>query len=516
MNNPVELLGQVVADLDAVLRSDVIARLADDEKMALLRVAGEVQRRVEAVVVEAVASVDERPAGSGEPAFCGRYGCRTVNELLQRVLRTDAAGAGRVVRAAKAVRREVGVSSGAWLPARWPALREALVGGTIGVAGLLAAIGPIEQAGSRVGTADRLRADAELAAYARGFAEPDAEPDAGGDVAPAATPEDLRLLAQVIVQYLDPDGAEPADDIAMRVRGLTLGRAKDGVIPVRGRLLPEVAGQLQRLFDAYLNPKVDGPPVPGVMFRPSGEMDAKTPEVADDGAGMDDDALPSGDPGRMVDTRSRSQKQHDTLAAILGIAARHDDTPRLGGGAPTLVVSVTADDYTSGRGWAHVDGIDPPSPLVSRSTPRARAGCNGCCSTRTGGSSASAPPTGSSPRISVARSPSATASASSPAATSPRPGARSTTSPSTPTAAPPTPTTASPSAGTTTEPSTPPDGRSACATAHPTSADPPGGTPPDDGAHHDPRHHDLRRHGRRQPPAARQCSEHERPRPGSA
>ncbi|WP_136025898.1 hypothetical protein, partial [Microbacterium sp. K19] len=92
MNNPVELLVQVVADLDAVLRSDVIARLADDEKMQVLRVAGEVQRRVGAVVVEVVASVDERPAGSGEPAFCGRYGCRTVNELLQRVVRTDAAG----------------------------------------------------------------------------------------------------------------------------------------------------------------------------------------------------------------------------------------------------------------------------------------------------------------------------------------------------------------------------------------------------------------------------------------
>ncbi|WP_136040462.1 DUF222 domain-containing protein, partial [Microbacterium sp. A20] len=145
---------------------------------------------------------------------------------------------------------------------------------------------------------------------------------------PAATPEDLRLLAQVIVQYLDPDGAEPADDIAMRARGLTLGRAKDGVIPIRGRLLPEVAGQLQRLFDAYLNPKVDGPPVPGVVFEPSDRSDAgaETPEgtdgdagardgVADDGPETDDGVLPSGDPGRMIDPRSRSQKQHDTLAA---------------------------------------------------------------------------------------------------------------------------------------------------------------------------------------------------------
>jgi hypothetical protein len=214
MNSPMELLGQVVADLDAVLRSDVVAGLNDVEKMELLRVAGEVQRRVEAVVVETVASVDERPVGSGEVGFCGKFGCRTVGELLQRVLRTDAAGAGRVAKAAKAVRREVNLSSGGWLPARWPELRAALLEGTVGVAGVLAATGPVEQAGSRVGTADRLLADAELAAYARGIptagpaAGPDADADAEADadegsdagvecgVAPAATPEDLRILAQ--------------------------------------------------------------------------------------------------------------------------------------------------------------------------------------------------------------------------------------------------------------------------------------------------------------------------------
>lgn len=174
-----DLLGQVVADLDAVLRSDAVAGLSDDMKMELLRGAGEVQRRVDAVVVETVASVDARPAGSGELGFCGRFGCRTMGELLQRVLRTDAVGAGRVVRAAKAVRREVDLSSGGWLPARWPALRAAMLEGTVGVAGLLAATGPVEQAGARVGTADRLLADAELAAYARGCAMADTDTDTG-------------------------------------------------------------------------------------------------------------------------------------------------------------------------------------------------------------------------------------------------------------------------------------------------------------------------------------------------
>lgn len=379
MNPAVELLELVVADLDAVLRSEAMAELPDAEKMHLLRVAGEAQRRIDAVIVETIASTDPRPAGSGDTAFCGQFGCRTVTELLQRVLRTDAVGAARVVKAARAVRREVDLSSGGWLPARWPALRAALHDGVIGVAGLLAATGPVEQARHRVGTQDRLRADAELVDYARGIPITEISAGAGeaGDTAPSATPEDLRVLAQVIVQYLDPDGAEPAEDIAMRARGVILGRAKDGVIPIRGGLLPEVAGQLQRIFDAYLNPRVDGPPLPGVMFRPSAETDteATDPEATDAEGwitdrerllharnGMAEGILPSGDPGQAVETRTRAQKQHDTLAAALGIAARHDDMPRLGGSAPTLVVSVTAEDYATGRGWAHVDGIDAPVP----------------------------------------------------------------------------------------------------------------------------------------------------------
>ncbi|MFJ4254626.1 DUF222 domain-containing protein [Microbacterium sp. NPDC090003] len=399
MNSTAEYLDRVARDLAVVLRADVVAGLSDAEKMQVLRAAGEVARRVDAVVVETVGSVDQRPAGSGELAFCGRFGCRSMNELVQRVLRTDAAGAARVVKAGKIVRRELDFSSGVLLPARWPALRDALVDGAVGVAGLLAATGPVEHAGVRIGAADRLRADTELAEYARGFiaadsdsggsaegdTEADADSDGRFDASPPATPEDLKVLSRVIVTYLDPDGAEPAEERAMRARGIVLGRAKDGVIPIRGSLLPETAGQLRRIWDAYLNPKVDGPPIPavpsvhdaagssGVRFAPSNNNLDGTGEYSTDElfAGLlDDDVLPSGDAGRTVDDRSRAQKQHDALAAVLGIAARHGDMPTLGGAAPTLVVSVAAEDYASGRGWAHVDGIDdaPVSLATARHT----------------------------------------------------------------------------------------------------------------------------------------------------
>lgn len=359
-STPAAVLDDTVVALDAVLQSGTVGALDAGEMMDLLRVAGEIQRRVEAVIVDAVASVDPRPAGSGEPAFCGRFGCRSMNELLQRVLRTDGASAARLVKSARLVRREADLSSGEWLPARWPALREALLDGAIGVTGLLAATGPIEQAGPRVRLADRWEADAYLAEVARGEESDDDESDGGAEnePGPAPTPEDLRVRAQLIVQYLDPDGAEPAEDIALRARGVVLGRARDGVIPIRGALLPEVAGQLQRIWDAYLNPKVDGPPLPGVHFVPSPAHDDA--ESLDAAVSLDDEVLPSGDAGGMVDGRTRAQKQHDALAAALGIAARHDDMPRLGGAAPTVVITVAAEDYATGRGWARVEGVETP------------------------------------------------------------------------------------------------------------------------------------------------------------
>ncbi|MEV4667079.1 HNH endonuclease signature motif containing protein [Microbacterium sp. LWO12-1.2] len=383
MNHPVDVLDQVVRDLDGVLCAETVAGLSDAEKLDVLRAAGEVVRRAEALIVETVASVPARPAGSGDPAFCGQFGCRSMSELLQRVLRTDAAGAGRVIKAARLVRRDVDISSGGWLPALWPQLRAALVDGAVGITGLLAATGPIEQARGRVGAVDRLQADAELAAWARGTVviemDADADADPGIDVdepepGPAATPEDLRILAQRIVMFLDPDGAEPAEEATMRGRGMILGRVKNGLIPIHGDLLPETAGQLQRIWDAYLNPKVDGPPLPGVQFVPSDDGDARDGQDARDGrdardardrADRDGDVLPSGDPGGQVDTRSRAQKQHDAFTAMLGIAARHDEMPKLGGAAATLIVSVTAEEYATGHGWAHIDGIDTPTTIAA-------------------------------------------------------------------------------------------------------------------------------------------------------
>ncbi len=79
-------------------------------------------------------------------------------------------------------------------------------------------------------------------------------PDERGNPGPAPSTDELADFARALMLRIDPDGAEPDDRRAEHNRALTIGRLRDGVRPVQGGLLPEVAGVLERLFDALNNP----------------------------------------------------------------------------------------------------------------------------------------------------------------------------------------------------------------------------------------------------------------------
>ncbi|KQQ67254.1 HNH endonuclease signature motif containing protein [Microbacterium sp. Leaf320] len=365
------LVDQVVADLDRVLSDDALAGLSDAERVEVLQAAGAAFRRVEAVVVETIASTDAVD-------FPHSTGCRTPNELLQRTLLTDVRGATRVEKVVALIRRNVNLVSGDRLPARWPALREAMLDGAIGVAGMLAATEPLEKVSYRISVDDRLEADMCLARAARGI-RPD--PAGGPDdevQGPAPTLEELKLLAETLVALLDPDGDEPGDEPTRR-RGITLGRVRDGLRSIKGYLTPEVAAQLELILDAQNNPKGDGPPKPGVAFT-QGEGDAdengaderRADESGADERGAEEDPFNS-DPRNVIDGRTAAQKRHDALAAALAIAARHRDMPTLGGAGPVLVVTVDAKDLDSGTGRASVSGAWGQLPV----SVAAHVGCSG-------------------------------------------------------------------------------------------------------------------------------------------
>ncbi len=203
---------------------------------------------------------------------------------------------------------------------------------------MISVVGPLRDVTAVVGAAAHLAADQELAACIRGE---------GPEAAPSPCADDLRAMATVWATYLDQDGAEPRETRALRKRSFTIGVCRDNLVPVRGNLLPEVGAQLQLVFDSILNPKNDD-----TDTAPGGPWFGDTPDP--------------GEPPyvRDADPRTRAQRQHDAFATVLFKIAGSGALPTLGGAAPTLVVSVRADDMQSGRGYAHIDGITDPVSLT--------------------------------------------------------------------------------------------------------------------------------------------------------
>lgn len=348
MPEPLADLRTIAADLRAVVATsllpDGMRLLHDADVVDLMDAAASIVRSAEALLVEAAAIATERSeTGVVADRLTTAYGCRSPRELVQRVTRSSGARAGELVRAAAAVGATTGPLGDALLPPLYPALRNALAEGAVGADAVAGIAGVLDRAATSA--EHRRAADVELAASARGDG-------AGGGGMPNA--DELRLQAQVWAVWLDPDGAAPRDDLAQRKRDFHLGRPRDGLVPVRGMLLPDVAATVKRSFDAILNPRAEGP-----RFSPVDLDDASTVSNEQSGASPATDDL---DPD-VTDQRTRGQKMHDAFATVIMAATRSGALPTLGGSAPTLLVSVRAEDLRSGTGVAHIDGSDEPVPL---------------------------------------------------------------------------------------------------------------------------------------------------------
>ncbi|MGL3149980.1 DUF222 domain-containing protein [Microbacterium sp. A82] len=359
---------------DALAAGEDVRLVTDGELVTALQTLGRIQRRIDGAIVSATDRVVQRDQGERVTRLSTRAGCRDAVELLRRALRVDGYAARRYVTAATAMHRDLSITSGELLPGAFPELSAALADGELSLIGYLACVVPLQNA-ARIETADRLAADALLARCARGIdveAAGDAA-DAAGERAPAPTTEELAGLTAHIIARLDPDGPEPDDDRAgKRRRHFTIGKLRGGSVPVRGELLPEVAAQLQKLLDAQMNPKIDGEPNAGgrVHFRPSDngpDAGADTAPAANDGADMRADGLPTHratcPPVESADLRTHAQRHHDAFATILMVTAASGGMPASGGAAPTLVVSVRAEDFMNRTGRATIEGAGYTVPL---------------------------------------------------------------------------------------------------------------------------------------------------------
>jgi hypothetical protein len=199
-----------------------------------------------------------------------------------------------------------------------PVIAEALSAGQLGVEAASLLVRELDTVASRVEPVILHDAETGLVELAAG---------SGGH--PPLRVDLVRVQAKAFVAVIDPDGSRPREERARRRRSLHIGREDaDGLIPISGRLLPEVGATFTRLTDAHLRK---------VTFE-----EEPVPAEA------------------MSDTRTREQKRHDTLAAILNAATRVADAPELGGAAPAVIVTVTQDALDARRGVGSIDGVDTP------------------------------------------------------------------------------------------------------------------------------------------------------------
>lgn len=387
--------GSPAGAVDALVgvRALDLAGLDDGALIDLLRGAEEAGRVVDAARVLLAGEVARRSRASlGAERLCARYGCRNAAELITRITHVSRGTAVERIRLAEPLMPSWSLS-GESVPALFPHVAQALERGELGLDATRAVTRSLTPPLSH-GADPRLVTVAEgelvaAASIAPDGIDPALDPERSGEtddsgttnVGSSASPgggaraDDVAVMAQVWQAFLDPDGAAPDEDLALRRRGITLGRQYRGTVSVRGELLPEVAAQLQRLFDAYLNPRVDAAP-----------PDSTTPHGIGV-CGTDDASVAARDPGagtapRQADTpldrlgRTQAQRRHDALAGILTVAAAHEDAPRLGGAAPTLVITVDAEELNDPRGAAFIQGGTPLDTLVGTGVAR-HVSCSG-------------------------------------------------------------------------------------------------------------------------------------------
>ena len=155
---------------------------------------------------------------------------------------------------------------------------------------------------------------------------------------------DLDRVAARLVEAIDPDGILPADEAEHRLRRFVhLTHRKDGSWAGDFRLTPDVGQKLAALLGPLTKPQTT---------RFDTEADPGTDEPASKHV--------------VADERTRGQRQHDALAAVLDAALRTPDLPATGGTPTTLLLTLSWEDFLNEHGTGHYADGTPVSGRTAR------------------------------------------------------------------------------------------------------------------------------------------------------
>ena len=296
---------RAAAALDALL-----PRLDDEQRREAVARVGEIGRATGALQVRIADDLAKHHDGlPKEERFTVACGYKDPLDMLTGEFGIARRGARRLVQTAALTRPSMSLTGG-FVPARFPVIGRALDDGAISIDAASTVIEALGDAADRANPEHLIAAEEALVASATG--ERGIHPAEAGVADRAMPPELLARLARAWRDALDPDGVEPRYEQQLAQRSFSFRTRADGSFTGSFVCTPDQGAVLTTAFDAFTRPT--------------------KPRFRDDDERADE--------ARETDERTRPQKMIDALIAMVAASVEGRDVPRVGGEAPTVVITV--------------------------------------------------------------------------------------------------------------------------------------------------------------------------------
>ncbi|MFD6700721.1 MULTISPECIES: DUF222 domain-containing protein [unclassified Microbacterium] len=279
---------------------------------------------VHAEVAAAIAYESRRELGP--ESLAKQQGYRNTAQLIATTTGTSTGDATRLVKVGEATAPRSNLI-GEPLPAKFPALREALAVGRIGAAVTDLLVTFLDRMIVKVGRGAVAQAEEFLVGKA-----------------PGLSLDEVRRMVTRLEAHLDPDGVAPREDELRARASLTLFE-RDGMLHVNAVLDPGRAAAVKTAIEGFVSAEF------------AAKREGRDPVAPD------------------ADRRSVVQVQADALVHFAEHALTCQRNKTLNGA--TVIVRVNAIDLEHGTGFGLIDGIEQP---VSIDTVRRMAGGGGMTS----------------------------------------------------------------------------------------------------------------------------------------
>ncbi|WP_349897554.1 HNH endonuclease signature motif containing protein [Parafrigoribacterium soli] len=299
-----------------------VPELPDDRLVGMLALTEQLGRQADRIRVAVATEVAHRSRHElGSEGLSWRLGQRRPGHLIEQIALVSGAESARRMRLGAVVTARRALD-GHPLPPLFARVAEAFEAGSIGVEAAMQITRELEKVSGRCAPDDVLHAEAMLV-----------------ESALTESADLVAVNARLWRDALDADGAQPRDD-ELRQRGhFHLGRERHGMTPFGGEADPIAAAKLRAMLNAYTAP-------------------GSTPAFVEDAAGSHGATA-----GALDDQRTTGQRNLDILLGVITAGMNSDDTvPRA---RATIVATVRAEDFESGRGVGWLDGVSEPVSSAS-------------------------------------------------------------------------------------------------------------------------------------------------------